>query len=90
MGKKTVGIFLLLALILGIGLKIGLERGVRIEDGKTGHIQKIRVVMDDNYPPYVFRNEEGELKGILIDYWELWEKKPASRQRLLPKIGMKP
>lgn len=85
MGKKTVGIFLLLALILGIGLKIGLERGVRIEDGKTGHIQKIRVVMDDNYPPYVFRNEEGELKGILIDYWELWEKKTGIKAEVVAK-----
>lgn len=35
----------------------------------------IRVVMDDNYPPYVFRNAEGELKGILIDEWKLWSKK---------------
>ena len=40
------------------------------DSGKT-----IRVVMDDNYPPYVFRNAEGELRGILIDEWNLWSKK---------------
>lgn len=35
----------------------------------------IRVVMDNNYPPYVFQNNEGVLQGILIDQWRLWEKK---------------
>ncbi|RJX31332.1 MAG: EAL domain-containing protein [Oxalobacter sp.] len=35
----------------------------------------IKVVMDDNYPPYIFRNKEGVLQGILKDKWELWSKK---------------
>lgn len=34
----------------------------------------IRVVMDDNYPPYIFRGGDGNLKGIIIDQWNLWEK----------------
>ncbi len=34
----------------------------------------IKVVMDDNYPPYAFRNEYGVLQGISIDEWSLWEK----------------
>ncbi len=33
------------------------------------------VTLDDNYPPYVFRDAEGTLKGILPDEWALWEKK---------------
>lgn len=33
----------------------------------------IRVVMDDNYPPYVFRSAEGGLQGVLIDQWQAWE-----------------
>jgi PAS domain S-box-containing protein len=37
--------------------------------------KSIRVVMDDNYPPYVFKNERGELQGIIADQWGLWEKK---------------
>ncbi|WP_020675656.1 PAS domain S-box protein [Geopsychrobacter electrodiphilus] len=37
--------------------------------------ERIRVVMDDNYPPYVFKNENGKLKGITIDQWHLWEQK---------------
>lgn len=37
--------------------------------------QPIRVVMDNNYPPYVFMDASGHLKGILIDQWKLWEEK---------------
>ena len=37
--------------------------------------RKIRVVMDDNYPPYVFRDSAGTLQGIIIDQWRAWEQK---------------
>lgn len=30
--------------------------------------------MDDNYPPYVFRDSSGSIQGILPDEWHLWEK----------------
>ena len=33
------------------------------------------VTLDDNYPPYVFRDADGHLKGILPDQWALWSKK---------------
>lgn len=39
----------------------------------------IKIVMDDNYPPYVFRDEAGTLKGITIDQWKLWEQKTGVR-----------
>lgn len=39
------------------------------------HYEAVRVVMDNNYPPYVFRNDDGILQGILIDQWRLWEQK---------------
>ncbi|HTJ79881.1 MAG TPA: transporter substrate-binding domain-containing protein [Rariglobus sp.] len=35
----------------------------------------IHVVMDNNYPPYVFLDNEGQAQGILIDQWRLWESK---------------
>jgi len=35
----------------------------------------IRVVMDDNYPPYVFKDDQGKLHGITVDQWGLWERK---------------
>ncbi|MBU0544598.1 MAG: transporter substrate-binding domain-containing protein, partial [Proteobacteria bacterium] len=37
--------------------------------------KEITVVSDDNYPPYIFRDENGYLHGILVDEWQLWEKK---------------
>ncbi len=33
----------------------------------------LTVVMDDNYPPYAFRNSQGKLIGIVPDLWKLWE-----------------
>lgn len=35
----------------------------------------IKVVMDNNYPPFVFEGNNGSLQGILIDQWKLWERK---------------
>jgi diguanylate cyclase (GGDEF)-like protein/PAS domain S-box-containing protein len=32
----------------------------------------ITVVTDDNYPPYIFRDQDGRLQGILRDLWSLW------------------
>lgn len=40
----------------------------------TSSYKSIRVVMDNNYPPYAFRNETGQMQGILIDQWQEWEK----------------
>jgi diguanylate cyclase (GGDEF)-like protein/PAS domain S-box-containing protein len=45
----------------------------------------LRVVMDDNYPPYIFRDAEGQLGGILVDQWSLWEKKTGVRVELTAK-----
>ena len=45
----------------------------------------IRVVMDDNYPPYIFRDAEGQLGGILVDQWALWEKKTGVKVQLTAK-----
>lgn len=35
----------------------------------------LKVVMDNNYPPYAFLDQEGHMQGILVDRWRLWEKK---------------
>ncbi|MBS1197614.1 MAG: domain S-box [Proteobacteria bacterium] len=44
---------------------------------------KIRVALDDNYPPYVFRDDNGELNGYLVDSWKLWQAKTGVRVELL-------
>lgn len=41
-------------------------------DGAAG-IDKVTVVMDNNYPPFSFRDANGNLVGISVDMWRLWE-----------------
>ena len=43
----------------------------------------IRVVMDNNYPPYVFQDGNGRMQGILIDQWRAWEKKTGVRVEIM-------
>ena len=42
--------------------------------GQDITIKKIRVVSDNNYPPYVFFDSNGNIQGIVYDEWMLWEK----------------
>ena len=45
--------------------------------------QTITVVSDDNYPPYIFRDSTGDIQGILVDEWKLWEKKTGIKVNLI-------
>ena len=65
------------AAVLGLGIAVA---------GPPAHAtapESIRVVVDDNYPPYVFRDAGGELTGILPDLWALWQRKTGTRVELL-------
>ncbi len=42
----------------------------------------LRVVSDDNYPPYIFRNPAGQAEGYLVDLWKLWEEKTGVKVEL--------
>lgn len=42
----------------------------------------LTVAIDDNYPPYVFRAEDGRLQGYLVDLWELWSRKTGTQVHL--------
>ena len=35
----------------------------------------LRVMLDDGYPPYAFRDQAGRLQGILVDEWALWSRR---------------
>jgi diguanylate cyclase (GGDEF) domain len=48
----------------------------------TSEFKEIQVVLDDNYPPYVFKDEEGNLSGILVDEWNLWSIKTGIKVKL--------
>ena len=44
--------------------------------------KSISVVLDDNYPPYIFRDAEGNPQGILVDQWALWSKTTGVEAKL--------
>jgi diguanylate cyclase (GGDEF)-like protein/PAS domain S-box-containing protein len=43
----------------------------------------LRVALDENYPPYVYRNPDGKLEGYTVDLWRLWEKKTGRQAELV-------
>jgi PAS domain S-box-containing protein len=43
----------------------------------------LRVITDDNYPPYLFRNPDGQMEGYLVDYWRLWQQRSGVRVELI-------
>ncbi|HJV81515.1 EAL domain-containing protein [Noviherbaspirillum sp.] len=42
----------------------------------------LRVVTDDNYPPYLYRNSNGDVEGYVADIWKLWEQKTGIKVEL--------
>ncbi|HET8871599.1 MAG TPA: transporter substrate-binding domain-containing protein, partial [Aquabacterium sp.] len=45
----------------------------------------ITVLADEHYPPFVFRDEKGELTGLTVDLWHLWEQKTGRRVHLIAR-----
>jgi hypothetical protein len=41
--------------------------------------ERITVVTDFDYPPYLFTSEDGELKGIIRDKWRRWSERTGIR-----------
>jgi PAS domain S-box-containing protein len=37
--------------------------------------RSLTIALDDNYAPYSFRPEHGEVQGIMRDLWDLWSKR---------------
>ncbi|MHB8072251.1 HD domain-containing phosphohydrolase [Desulfosporosinus fructosivorans] len=67
-------------LILVIGLLLFLLNTTYV--GAAEDTKAINVVLDDNYPPYSFRDDHGILQGITIDQWKLFEKKTGIHVRI--------
>lgn len=65
-----IGLAAIICLILSL-----FSGTVLIRDHNKSENLYIRVVMDNNYPPYTFLDEDGNPQGILIDRWRLWEQK---------------
>lgn len=43
----------------------------------------LRVVGDNNYPPYLFLGPDGRPRGYVVDEWKLWEKKTGVHVELV-------
>lgn len=43
----------------------------------------LRVVMDEHYPPFVYRDANGKLQGYTIDLWKLWQQKTGEPVELI-------
>ena len=75
---KKILLIILLSLFVLSGEHLGAQK-------PELNFDKITVVSDDNYPPFIFRDSDGNLQGILPDQWKLWEQKTGIKVRL---IGM--
>ena len=41
-------------------------------------LETLHVVLDENYPPYSFRNAQGQLQGLSVDLWKLYARKTGT------------
>ncbi len=71
----------ILAFILTLGILTACG-GQPVAPAETPPVSVLHIVMDDNYPPYVFKDEEGNLRGILIDQWKLWEERAGVKAEI--------
>ncbi|MEO6449604.1 MAG: PAS domain-containing protein [Burkholderiaceae bacterium] len=61
-----------------------LVASVATSTAATATPRVLHVVGADNYPPYLFRDEDGRPAGLVADEWALWEKKTGVRVDLQP------
>jgi len=66
------------AILIGILISCFLMP-VFVTGDSSGADRSIRVVIDNNYPPYTFVDGDGNLQGISIDLWHLFEKRTGIR-----------
>ncbi len=72
----TCCFFVLVSLFLSVNFHCGTVNAAGLD---TPPSRSLRVVMDNNYPPYVFLDSDGSVQGILTDQWRLWQKKTGVR-----------
>ncbi len=47
----------------------------------------LTIGLDDNYAPYSFRPEHGEVQGIMRDLWDLWSRRTGVALRYQRSTG---
>lgn len=48
--------------------------------------ESLTVISDDNYPPYLFKDANGNTVGIVADLWKLWEQKTGTKVVLVSTV----
>src|SRR5512139_449741 len=62
--------------LLGLSSAVGVSAsGPGPGPATTTTTTTLRVVSDNNYPPYVFLGADGRPRGYVVDEWKLFEKK---------------
>ncbi len=73
---------LLAVLVFGFFIAACVPDGLPPPERAIDPQRPIRVVMDNNYPPFIFLDDKGNLQGILVDQWRLWEQKTGRKVEL--------
>ena len=47
---------------------------------------RLRVISDDNYPPFLFRDADGLAVGYVADWWQLWSEHNGIEVELIPTV----
>ena len=63
--------------LLGLLASLGTAPASTAPGGATP--RTLRVVTDDNYPPFVFLGSDGRPEGYLVDLWKLWQAKTGRK-----------
>lgn len=81
--QRAVGTLVLMLTILAAVLTaMSMTEGRAEHRLPAGAPRAITVVLDDNYPPFIFRDERGALIGQLKDTWDLWAAKTGIKVNL--------
>ena len=81
---RLLAALLLPMLAVGPVLAIGSPRPAQPASDAGPQPAELRVALDDNYPPYSFRNADGTHVGIVKDLWALWSQKTGVAVRMMP------
>lgn len=46
--------------------------------------EELKVVLDRDYPPFTYIDENGNLVGISVEFWKLWEERTGIKVKLIP------
>ncbi len=83
-GRRRFGVAWRAALAVLLVLLLAAPAAVSLAAADADRPQSISVVLDDNYPPYIFLGPDGQPQGILVDQWRAWEAASGVRAVLTP------